>query len=433
MNTRTLRPWLIALAIAVVAGALMLTGHAPFQAEHLGYLIAPAAVVDVEPIMKALDGIEAKLKGFSEKAEGELVTLGKVSSDTKSAIDKLGTDQREMADRLVVLEQKGKLAPDDGAKNDDAWGGQFTKTDQFKAFAGGSVQKARAEVKNTVTNAVGNTFSDRKPGIVAGPFRPLRLEGLFNKLPTTSNAVDYVRENVFTNAAAETAEGASKPESSITTTLVTEPVATIAHWIKISRQLAMDNAALAAYINTRMRYGVDLRFENQLINGNGTTPNMSGLLKAGNFTAHGYTAANLTTRFGSGYTRLDLLRAIIADCLVNDYPADGILLNPVDWATIETLKDSQGRYIIGNPNDGSEPLVWRKPVIETNALGADQVIVASFAMAGTIYEREGVVVELSESDSDNFTKNLVTIRAERRAMLAVERPASVRAGDLTPA
>lgn len=388
--------------------------------------------MSLEAILKQLDGVEANLKTMSEKADAEVKNLGKVTADTKTAIDNIGTQQRELADRLTQLEQKGAIKPAAGDAKQD-WGDQFTKSDGFKAFAGGSANKVRLEVKNTVTNTVGNTFSDRRPGIVGGAFRVLTLESLLASLPTTSSSVDYVRENVFTNNAAETAEGSAKPESSITTTPVSEPVATVAHWIKISRQLAMDNAALAVYIDVRMRYGVNLRVENQIINGTGVSPNMSGLLKAGNYTAHGYTAANLTTRFGAGYTRLDMLRAIIADCATSDYPADSILLNPVDWATIETLKDSQGRYLVGNPNDGSAPRVWRLPIVESNAVPADNVIVASLANAATFYNREGVVVDMSESDSDNFTKNLITLRAERRCMLAVERPAAVRAGDLTPA
>jgi len=64
---------------------------------------------------------------------------------------------------------------------------------------------------------------------------------------------------------------------------------------------------------------------------------------------------------------------------------------------------------------------------------ADNVAVGAFAQASMIYNREGVIVELSDSDSDNFTKNLVTVRAERRLALATEIPAAIRAGDLTPA
>ena len=72
------------------------------------------------------------------------------------------------------------------------------------------------------------------------------------------------------------------------------------------------------------------------------------------------------------------------------------------------------------------------PVVQSVGMTADNVAVGAFSQADTIYNREGVVVEMSDSDSDNFTKNLITIRAERRLALATEVPAAVRAGDLTP-
>ncbi len=385
----------------------------------------------MDELMKALEGIEKKLSDFSEKASGEIRDIGKVSTDTQAAIDNLGLKQRELADEILQIKQRGGGFLGE-TKQDESMGGLFVKSDQYKSFVGGQAQKVRLEVKNTVTNAIGNTFSDRKPGIVSGAFRNLTLESLLTSLPTTSNAVDYVRENVFTNAAAETTEGIAKPESSVTTTAVTEPVATVAHWIKISRQLANDNAALAAYINLRMAYGVDLRVENQIIAGNGTAPNMSGFTKSGNFTAHGYTAAALT---GTGLlnNRFDLIGKILGDCWAADYPADTIMLNPADWWTMRLAKDSQNRYLLGDPGQDVMPTLFGTRVVITNAVSADNVLVASLAQAATFYNREGTIIDLSESDSDNFTKNLVTIRAERRCMLAVERPAAVRYGDLTPA
>lgn len=380
-----------------------------------------------QEIMTALDALEKKLTGFAEKAEAEAKATGKVSADTQAAIDGLGLKQRELADEIMQLKQAQTSHKDDNKV--ETWGDQFVKGDAYKAFAGGTTQKARMEVKNTVTNAIGNTFSDRKPGFVGGAFRNLTLENMLTTLPTTSNAIDYVKENVFTNAAAETAEGAAKPESAVTTTLVTEPVSTVAHWIKISKQLAADNAALAAYIDMRMVYGVNLRVENQIINGTGVAPNISGFTKAGNFTAHGYTSAAL----GAVNQRLKLIRKMIADAWASDYPADTIILNPTDWADIELLTDSQNRYLVGDPSGPSSNRLWTLPVVVSNAITADNVMVLSLGLSATFYNREGVVVELSDSDSDNFTKNLVTVRAERRCMLAVERPAAVRYGDLTPA
>jgi HK97 family phage major capsid protein len=386
--------------------------------------------MSLEAIMKAVDGIEKQLKEVSEKADGQMQTLGKVDADTKNAMESLGKQQREMAERMLAIEQKG-AAPAAGPV-DESWGAQFVKAPSFEAFKSGATHRVSAEVKNTVTNAIGNTFSQRKPDIVGGAFRMLTLEELLVTLPATSNAVEYVRENVFTNAAAETTEGAVKPESSVTTTLETKPVATIAHWIKISRQLASDNAALAAYINNRMVYGVNLRVENQIIAGNGTAPNMEGFTRAGNFTAHGYTAASLTA-LGLLNNRFDLIGKMLGDCVLADYPADAIIVNPGDWWTMRLAKDSQGRYILGDPGSSVAPSLFGTPVVASTAMTADTVMVSSLRNAATFYNREGVVIDMSESDSDNFTRNLVTIRAERRAMLAVERPAAVRYGDLTPA
>lgn len=389
-----------------------------------------------QEILKALDGIEAKLKSFDEKAQAEMAALGKVAGDTKTAIDTLGTQQRELADRLLQLEQKGALhgrEGNEGAKGEDSVGQQFVKSAEYESFVRGGLRgRVAAEVKNTITNTVGNTPNGVRDGVVGGAFRALTLESLLTSLPTSDNAISYVRENVFTNSAAETAEGAAKAESSITTTAATEPVATVAHWLKISRQLAMDNRALTAYINTRMIYGVDVRVENQIIAGNGVAPNISGFTKSGNFTAHGYTAASLTSA-GLLNNRFDLIGKMIGDAAAGDYPADAILVNPTDWWTMRLAKDSQGRYLLGDPGSNVLPSLFGLPVIASNAVVGDTVLVGAFRLAATFYNREGVVVEMSDSDSDNFTKNLITIRAERRCMLAVERPAAIRYGDLTPA
>lgn len=417
--------------LSVASGVLFAFGQA---AE--GMILATGGAGAADQILKAVETIEAKLKAWDEKAAGELAALGKVSTDTKAAIDNLGTQQRELADRLLQLEQKGLLRGAEGvegAKGDESIGAQFTKSGEYEAFLRNGMRgRAGVEIKNTITNTVGSTFSQRQPGVVGGAFRNLTLEALLTSLPTTSNAIDYVREATFTNAAAETAEGAVKPESAITTSMVTEPVATIAHWLKISKQLAADNAAFAAYVNTRMVYGVNLRYENQLISGNGTAPNMSGFTKSGNFTAHGYTAASLTG-LGLLNNRFDLIGKMVGDCAGGDYPADAIILNPADWWTMRLAKDSQGRYILGDPGSDVPPSLFGLPVVASNAVTADNVLVGAFRLAATNYFREGVVVEMSDSDGDNFQRNLITVRAERRGMLAVERQAAVRYGDLTPA
>ena len=211
------------------------------------------------------------------------------------------------------------------------------------------------------------------------------------------------------------------------------PVSTVAHWIKISKQLAADAPALAAYVNSRMRYGVNQKVDTQLVVGDGTAPNISGTYDTGNFTAHtahGYANAAL----GATLKKLVLIRKIMADLWAAGYPADGILLNPADWATIEIelLTTAAGQTLLSY-SDGGVPRLWGVPVIQSIGCTADIVAVGAFGQAYMVHNREGVVVEMSDSDSDNFTKNLITLRAERRLALATEKPAAVRGGDLTPA
>jgi HK97 family phage major capsid protein len=427
MKSTTLFRGFVFAALAL-AGAASAFAQA-FEPAAIGLMLATAGAIDMTVLTKMLDGIEAKLKGMDDKANGELATLGKVSTDTKTALEAIGTQQRELADRLLAVEQKGTARQDDKPAV-SSWGEQFIKNARYADFAGGHLAKLRVEVKNTLVGADATVAPDRRPGIVSGAFQPFSMERLLPSTTTSSNAIEFTRENVFTNSAAEAAEGAAKAESALTWTLVNMPVSTVAHWIKISKQLAADAPALAAYVNTRMMYGVDQKVDMQLVVGDGTAPNISGTYDTGNFTAHGYANAAL----GSVLKKMVLIRKVMADLYAAGYPADAIVLNPADWATIEIelLTTAAGQTLLSY-TDGGQARMWGIPVVQAIGMAADTFQVGRFSEAYMVYNREGVVVEMSDSDSDNFTKNLITLRAERRLALATEKPAAVRGGDLTPA
>ena len=425
------------LALAVFAIGVQAAGF-DLQAIASAYpdIIAGLSMLmvgNLDVIMKSLDKVEINIKAMSDKSEGEMKTLGKISADTKTAVDTLGIQQRELADRLLQVEQK-TTATGDQTPADESYGAQFIKHAEYANFQKKTNRGSIGlELKNTVTNAIANTYSERRPGVVEGAFRVFTIEDLLTSIPTSSNAIDWVRENVFTNSAAEAAEGAQLAQSAITFTPGTMPVQNVAHFIKITRQLAMDNAALAAYINRRMIYGVNLRTENQLISGNGAAPNLSGLTNTGNFTAHGYTSAALTALGLSPTNRFDLIGKMMGDCALADYPADVVILNTGDWWTMRLSKDSQGRYLLGDPGSAVVPMLFGRPAVASNAMTADTVWVGSLSQAATKHDRESITVDMSDSDENNFQLGLVSIRAMRRLALTVEKPAAARYGDLTPA
>jgi HK97 family phage major capsid protein len=432
------------LRAAVVLGLLAVAGLAQaagfdvhgflLQNTHLVAgmsMIGVIGEIDGASIMKALDGVDVKLQDISKKAEAEIAANGKLSLDTKTAIDNIGIEQRTLADRLLLVEQKSTAQPD--APADTSFGAQFIANAEYKSFQGKTTRGSIGlELKNTVSNAIAQTFSERRPGIVEGAFRVFTIEQLLVSIPTSSNAIDWVRENVFTNGAAEAAEGAQIAQSSITFTPGTMPVQNIAHFVKITRQLALDNSALAAYINRRMVYGVNMRVETQLVSGNGTTPNIGGLTLAGNFTAHGYTAAILAA-LGLANNGFDVIGLMIGDCALADYPAEVVLLNTADWWKMRLAKDSTGEYILGHPGLNIPPMLFGLPVVASNAMVAGKVWVGSLSQAATLHNREDIMLDLSDSDENNFQLGLVSVRAMRRLALTVEKPAAARYGDLKPA
>lgn len=130
-----------------------------------------------------------------------------------------------------------------------------------------------------------------------------------------------------------------------------------------------------------------------------------------------------------------LIRKVIADLTAAGYPPTAILLNPANWLEfeIDMLTNNPTLASVADLSNGIPPRLFGVPVVQSIGVAADTFAVGAFNVAGVIYNRSNVNVSISYSDDDNFTKQLVTVLAERRLALAIEAPHAIRAGDLTPA
>ena len=111
------------------------------------------------------------------------------------------------------------------------------------------------------------------------------------------------------------------------------------------------------------------------------------------------------------------------------FPANGIVIHPTEWARIELTKTSDGAYLFANPQGVAGPTLWGLPVVATQAMSGDDFLVGAFNMAATIWDRMDTEVLISSEDRDNFVKNMLTVRAEKRLGLAVYRPEALIYGD----
>jgi HK97 family phage major capsid protein len=105
-----------------------------------------------------------------------------------------------------------------------------------------------------------------------------------------------------------------------------------------------------------------------------------------------------------------------------------VALNPADWAHIELTKDSAGGYIFAQPQGMVGPRLWAKPVVSTVAMTIDKFLVGGFKLQ-TLYDRMAPEVLIASENSDDFEKNLYTMRCEERVALAVKKPGALIYGD----
>ncbi|MCP3675725.1 MAG: hypothetical protein GY829_14830, partial [Gammaproteobacteria bacterium] len=144
-----------------------------------------------EELMLSVEKIENSMESFQAKAGEEIKNIGKVHADTASAIENLGEQQREVADRLLTLEQSG-VSNSGEETAPTTWGKQFAESKADTNFNEGATQKARFEVQNsTLTGSDATVAPDRKAGIVGGAAQILTLENMLVSLPTSSNAIEY--------------------------------------------------------------------------------------------------------------------------------------------------------------------------------------------------------------------------------------------------
>lgn len=379
----------------------------------------------IKAILEGMKKRDTELDTVLRKFEDEAKKRGDGEDGTKEAIAQLTTKGQELHGRMHDIELKVAESVKAATPARDLSPGERLVADaKFKEYLSIAKSAGRTSFRlpmKTITSIAGSAgqgiWSTRLPEVIEEPLRPLSIRALLDQGGTESNLIEWVRENVFTNNADVVSEGQIKPQSNITYERVDVPVRTLAHWIRASKQVLADFKMLQTLINGRLRLGLQITEEDQILFGDGTGENLLGLVPQ---------ATPYSTGFNkSGDTMIDTLRHAILQVRLAFYPASGIVVSPTDWHDIELTKDSQNRYLIAAPTARTPPMLWGLPVVESDGMGhGGEFLVGAFRLAATLFDREEAALLLSTEDQDNFVRNLVTILAEERLALAVTRPKS---------
>lgn len=315
------------------------------------------------------------------------------------------------------------------AANSQSIGSLFIASEAYRNHIKGTGQRSNAfEIPNvslrTTLDTTGIT-SIQKLGGVPGLLdqQPLRIANIIASGSTASTTIRYIQEDSFTNSAAAIAEGANKGESALAISEVDAAVRKVATYLKITDEMLSDHEQMKSFVDNRLAYMVNAKVDYYLLNGTGSNNQIKGLL---NFSGIS------TQAVGGDYVQDAIFKAITKVRATSGFiEPDAVVIHPSDYQNLRLSKDSNGQYLAGGPFTGSYGVgsavstnapIWGLPAIVTTSISQGTALVGSFGMGAQWFQKLGLTVETTNTDQDDFVKNLVTVRAEVRLALACYKP-----------
>ena len=398
---------------------------------------------EVKELMDKIAAKRTELKEVFESTED-----GKYTSEQKEEIKKRNDELAELVEDVSIEKKKiqNEKALDEDSKpvsempqpaeavEAKSVGEQFVQTDAYKNYLSSGVKgvDSHIETKTTLTTTGYPPESLRQPGILETALRdPNAVINLFDVINTDQNAFSYLEETTFTNNAAEAAEGSAVGEAALAFTEKTESIRKMGVFIPVTDELLADEAGIQGYLNSRLQTMIRLRLDSQLLSGDGTAPNLEGILDAGKSSV----GSSDFNSYNGNLGRIGAIYNAITDIRVNAFTEpDAIIMNPNDWNQIVTSVTDVTTSGSNNPlfvvaggfGADAAPTIWGLKVIPTTAISNNTVLVGKFGggEAANVVMRQGMELAVSDSHSDFFTKNQLAIRATMRVGFPVYRQAA---------
>jgi HK97 family phage major capsid protein len=252
---------------------------------------------------------------------------------------------------------------------------------------------------------------------------------LVPRVPTESDTIEYIQQITRTlnvsfvpeaTGSALTGTDGRKPESTLAWQNVTAYVRTAATWLPVTNRMLADAPLIRGVINTQLLDGVREEIARQVIAGDGTGENLLGVLNQSG-----------TQTFARGaLNEVDAIFHARTLCRTGSKLAPtAVLMNPVDYEQVRLLRENAasatlGQYLMGPPNVLGVPTSFGLPIVEDENVPVNTVIVANWAQAMTLVDREQASIRVGLIN-DQLIRNQQTILAEARVAYICWRPAAV--------
>ena len=379
--------------------------------------------------------IEKAFNAAQDNANGEVEAS--LKSEISNLTNKYNEEFEAATKRMDAIEMESKKTLSGAtAKTFKGSLEAALKDGAIEAMVKGNTNAARFEVK-----AGDMTMANSLTGVVAGetiitdvkydPSRAVHIRSLIPNGSTDSQTIRFPKESAYDDGAAATAQGSTLGQSDFDITATSVNVEKIGTFMRITEEMLADTPQLSSYLSARVPSKVLSKEDAEILNGDGSSPNLDGLFTDG--------AAFVTSSSANFYQSIesaneyDVLIAALDQLAASNYQADSILLNPVDFHRIVLLKSTANEYLKNQVIQGVQPAIMGVPITLNTAVTAGKFLVGNLSQATQLWIRDGLGVEFSREDSTNFRDGFVTVRAQERIALTNYQPNAIVQGTFSTA
>lgn len=370
-----------------------------------------------ENVKQQLDQLGNLIDAKIEKANGQVLenAKGQIDSVLKGEIDNLTKSFNERVDAIEMQNKKNLEA----AQAKKSFKSQLLDVVRGGALDGmvkGHSRSASFEIKADMTGAADFTGevipADRVAGYKYDPARSVHMRSIIPNGTTSSDVVRFVKESGYSDGSAAKAEGATLGQSDFDLTAVDANVQKLGAYFRVSEEMLADAPAISSYISTRAAEKLMTLEDDQILNGNGTAPNLSGIITDATAFAEGAFADSVESA-----NEFDVLVVALNQLALSEYQASQIILNPSDFHKILLLKDTQNNYLKDQVYAGLAPNFMGVPVIVNTAIAAGSFVLGNFGIGTQLWTRDNLSVEFFREDGTNVRDGFVTAVVKERIAL----------------
>ena len=373
-----------------------------------------------EELKNSLDSLAGEIDSKIETKSMEVVET--IKADNANKVQEVETKIEAMAKRLDDAEMINKKAFEAKAEAPMSFKSALEKAiedgglDSYKKNGNAELLlKADMKISSDFTGDV--IQPTRVDGVKFDPSKPSHIREILPIGSTDSDVVRYVKESAYSDGASFKQEGATLGQTDFELEAKDANVRKLGTYLRVSEEMMDDYKQLVSYLSARVPSKIMAVEDTQILNGNGSNPNLSGLFTDGTaFSAGSFSGAV------SNANEFDVLVASMNQLALANYQADYIVLNPTDFHKILLLKDTTNQYLKDQVYAGLQPNFMGVPVILNTACTAGKFLVGNFAMGSQLWEREGISLGIYREDGINVREGFVTIRVKERVALTNYNP-----------